>query len=197
MLTALKAHSKSKSKRCTLMNNLEVALQNIHANVLLDSHNVKPEWDVFCEQYEPLFNKVNQNKPNTSATHHLLGVLTKAHIEAQTLIHTHQESMSNMEKVLKDNLGEEHASRFENQSQKQLIFVTHLWLYLQGYLQMDFSLANDHAEQTAKTITQISGLDSNTLRTEFLGSYYQGIELSPIEKKRHPILDWLKSFFNS
>lgn len=178
------------------MTNLEQVLKEIHADSVVDTHNLGTEWDSFCEQYAALFDKVRQSKPDSSVTHHLLGILTKAHIESQTLIQEHQNAIINMKQVFEENLGEQHAARIENQSQKQLVFVTHLWLYLQGYLQMDFSLANDHAEQTANLITQISGLDSHALRTDFLGSFYQGIEHSPVEAKTNPILAWFKSLFH-
>ncbi|UUM32951.1 hypothetical protein [Vibrio japonicus] len=179
------------------MNKLETALKDIKADCLLNHADAQKQWDVFCEQYVTLFEKVRLNKPDSDTTHHLLGILTKAHIEAQTLIQHHQESLGKMEQVFKDTLGEEHASRFENQSQKQLIFVTHLWLYIQGYLYMDFSLANDHAEQTAKILSPMSAQQPEALRSEFLGSFYQGIDNSPIEKTTHPILGWLKSLFKS
>lgn len=177
------------------MNELDSALKEIKADCLVNHTDAQKQWDVFCEQYVTLFEKVRLNKPDSDITHHLLGILTKAHIEAQTLIQNHQESIDTMERVFKDNLGEKHASRIENQSQKQLIFVTHLWLYIQGYLQMDFSLANDHAELTARTLSHMSEPQTDALRTAFLGSYYQGIERSPIEKNVHPLLTWFKSIF--
>ncbi|NMT19539.1 hypothetical protein HKA99_34870, partial [Vibrio parahaemolyticus] len=76
---------------------------------------------------------------------HLLGLLTKSHIEASANYEQNAHSTQRMQQVLTDSLGNEHADKFTNQSAEDLILVTHLWLYTQGYLNMDFSLAHDHA----------------------------------------------------
>ncbi|KHT51517.1 hypothetical protein [Vibrio sinaloensis] len=167
------------------MSELDKSLREINADVLLKSPQQERQWQLFCEQHERLFVQVSKKKPDVDFTHHLLGILTKAHIETQATIENHKQAIQAMQQTMSSHLGDEEAKKFNNQSLLQLEFVTHMWLYLQGYLKMDFSLANDHAEQTALTITAVTPRDSHDLRTEFLESFYLGDQHSPLVQKRH------------
>tara|TARA_Y100001956_G_scaffold82645_1_gene104516 strand:+ start:2070 stop:2624 length:555 start_codon:yes stop_codon:yes gene_type:complete len=178
------------------MTKLESALKEIGADCLQMTPQQTSQWLVFCEQYDNLFTQVCDKKPDVVFTHHLLGLLTKAHIESQATVESHKQAIQTMQETFAQHLSPEQASKFENQSLLKLELVTHLWLYLQGYLKMDFSLANDHAEQTALTITDITSQDSQILRTHFLQSYYAGEERSPIKRSASPLFSWLKSLFN-
>ncbi len=178
-----------------MSNALDLALKAIKADLLLESQPFETQWDLFCEQYEPLFKHVTSSKPQNAPTHHLLGILTKAHIDSQSMLQTHLNSVKKMEQVFEENLGKEKAGLFENQSLAGLVFVTHLWLYLQGYLKMDFSLANDHAQQTSVTVHSLTEHDTNALRTEFMASFYLGNQHSPIIQSANPVVKWLRSLF--
>ncbi len=129
-----------------------------------------------------LFDRVCENKPATEPTLHLLGLLTKSHIEASALYEQHAEATLQMHHALSDTVGDEHASKFINQSAEELTLITHLWLYIQGYLNMDFSLAHDHAEQTQTTLQRelvIKRIDVNAFRSELMRSFYLGREANP------------------
>lgn len=109
-------------------------------------------------------------------------LLTKSHIEASALYEQHATSTHHMQQVLSDTLGEEHAEKFTNQSAEDLVLVTHLWLYTQGYLNMDFSLAHDHAEQTQNILQHelvIKRMDLDAFRTDLMQSFYLGKEANP------------------
>ncbi|WP_159650591.1 hypothetical protein [Vibrio atypicus] len=181
------------------MNNLDSALKEIKADSLLSAFvfDGQAQWGAFCEEHNALFERVSQNKPETAATYHLLGLLTKAHINAQTALEQQKESLEAMQKALSDNLGQQNAQRFENNTLSKLLFITHLWLYLQGYMKMDFSLANDHAEQTAKVISTLTGQDIQVLRVSLVESFYKGDEHSIIVRTTNPVLAWIKSLFQS
>ena len=155
-----------------------------------------PQWEQFYQANNGLFTKVQKAKPNRLASHHLLGLLTKAHIEALSQVETHHSSVKAMKQAFKQELGEEHAANFHYSDGEQLIFVTHLWLYLQGYLAMDFSLANDHAEQTATAIAKLNGGDSQVLRTSFMASFYQAKTRSNGTKSGNRIVDWVKKLLH-
>lgn len=136
----------------------------------------------WLKEQSQLFTKVCENKPATAPTLHLLGLLTKSHIEASANYEQHAHSAQQMQQVLTDSLGDEHADKFTNQSVEDLILITHLWLYTQGYLNMDFSLAHDHAEQTQNTLQHelvVKRMDVDAFRTELMQSFYLGREASP------------------
>ena len=76
--------------------------------------------------------------------------------------------------------------------------VTHLWLYTQGYLNMDFSLAHDHAEQTQNTLQHelvIKRMDLDAFRTDLMQSFYMGKEVNPAKKQG--LFSWVKRLFSS
>ncbi|CAH1544390.1 conserved hypothetical protein [Vibrio rotiferianus] len=152
----------------------------------------------WTKEQAPLFIKVCENKPDTAPALHLLGLLTKSHIEASALYEQHSTSAHHMQQVLNDTLGEEHAEKFTNQSAENLVLVTHLWLYTQGYLNMDFSLAHDHAEQTQNTLQHelvIKRMDLDAFRTDLMQSFYMGKEANPAKKQG--LFSWVKRLFSS
>ena len=56
----------------------------------------------------------------------------------------------------------------------QTLLMDFDWLYVKGYLGMDYSLANDHALQTAEAMSRLKGQSADELRTKFNQSYYLG-----------------------
>lgn len=131
-----------------------------------------------------LFSKVCENKPDTAPALHLLGLLTKSHIEASSSYEQSANAIQQMQETLSETIGDEHASKFTNQAAEDLILITHLWLYTQGYLNMDFSLAHDHAQQTQTTLQHelaIKRIDKNSFRSELMQSFYLGREANPIK----------------
>lgn len=165
------------------MNKLSEWLSTTHASQLEIVQHKASVYELFCQQHTPLFDQVLKAKPNTAAEHHLLGVLTKAHIEVSCQVDAQRESAAAMYDVLQAGLGDDHRHKFEEQGMAQLQLVTHLWLYMQGYLKMDFSLANDHAFSTAQLVNSITKDDIQALRTLYLESYYQGDLHSPLKRK--------------
>lgn len=150
-------------------------------------------WLQFCDDHSPLFEKAQRNNPDKPVSHHLLGILTKAHIEASSYVEANATSMQAMQQAFIDNLGSEHADKFAEQGIERLILATHLWLYLQGYLKLDFSLANDHAHKSAELISSVNQHDIQALRTQFLESYYLGMQRSPVtSSSRFNPFTWLK-----
>ncbi|MBU2897418.1 hypothetical protein KO511_12005 [Vibrio hepatarius] len=147
------------------------------------------------QQHSVLFTNVKQNKPNIADESHLLGILTKAHIECLSSVELNQTAVKTMWQTLNKTLGTEYAKSLEYQDFHILMLVTHVWLYVQGYLNMDFSLANDHADATAKTIAKLSHSDIHEIRTQFLASFYLGNKSSPIASNRYSIWNWLKNNF--
>jgi hypothetical protein len=155
-----------------------------------EHQTAKQRW---LDEQNALFTRVCENKPATPPALHLLGLLTKSHIEASALYEQHAHTTHQMQIALSESVGDEHASKFTNQSAEDLILITHLWLYTQGYLNMDFSLAHDHAQQTQTTLQHelvIKRIDVDAFRTELMRSFYLGRNANPI--KSGGLLGWLK-----
>lgn len=176
------------------MTNLEQALADCHMVELPFVQDNPALWQALCGQNSTLFDNACRNKPDTLPTHHLLGLLTKAHIESSTKLGDSDQARDAMTQVFQETLGEAHANKFVDQTQKEFMLVTHCWLYLQGYLNMDFGLANDHAENSATLLGQLKTNDNHQLRTEFVKSYYLGKQHSPSKETQTWLSKLLKVF---
>ncbi|MFW7524979.1 hypothetical protein ACODM8_12655 [Vibrio ostreicida] len=177
------------------MTDIHQAFSDINIDSLDVIHDKPQLWQHILNQNEDLYKKVKHSKPDKRPETILLGILTKAHIECVAQIEAHQSSVIAMRQALNDNLGHDHTQRFDYQDEHMLTLVTHLWLYLQGYLRMDFSLANDHAEHSARWLCHLGHLDDQSLRTQFLRSYYKGDENAPPITGSNPVFQWIKQRF--
>ena len=131
----------------------------------------------FIEHNQALFDHACTNKPQNSPRQTLLGLLTKAHIDASYGVESNKDTSYAMQKVFENTVGTENSQKFQNSHIKYLVFVTHLWLFVQGRMGMDFSLANDHATATSKLILSIQPGDVEAQRTGFMASFYDGYSL--------------------
>lgn len=177
------------------MSNLTQALADIGATDLDIFDTDSAEWLAFCQSNETLFERVQTTKPENAITHHLLGVLTKAHIESLSRVEAQRKSVQAMNQAIDQNIGNQHNSNFRYQEGEQLLLITHVWLYLQGYLGMDFSLANDHAEMTAAVLIAAQGGDQAIIRSHLMSSFYHGKSQTERKHQSHSIVLWFKSLF--
>ena len=82
------------------MTDLEQAFTAISAESL-DAVKEHPKlWQQLLQQQSALFDKVKQNKPNSADESHLLGIMTKAHIECLSRVETNREAVQAMWKAL-------------------------------------------------------------------------------------------------
>ncbi|HAS6347012.1 TPA: hypothetical protein I7241_03430 [Vibrio vulnificus] len=128
----------------------------------------------FCDAQNALFMRVRENKPETSVALLLLGVLTKAHIEALAQFTTSKESRHSMRDVFDKSVGEAFSDKFHDVDLHDLLMVSTLWAFVQGRLNMDFSLANDHAAESAMQLAPFLGTTPDVVRTELMHAFYQG-----------------------
>ena len=159
-------------------------------SAISQNKNVQDHW---ITTQSPLFQKVCENKPHIDAKLHLLGLLTKSHIETSAQYEQSASPSQKMQQVLSETLGDQYAIKFNNQVSQELILVTHLWLYTQGYLHMDDTLAYEHALQSQKLLGPellFQKIDTDELLNQFIQSYQMGKQANP--KKVSGILHWLK-----
>ncbi|NLS14573.1 hypothetical protein HGP28_17060 [Vibrio sp. SM6] len=160
------------------MNILESQLCHIGADRLSIVTDYPDAYHLFCSRESQLYANTCERKPETSPRLHLLGILTKTHLELSCMVETHLDSRRELKRALTQSIAQHH-NKFHDVQLEELALITHLWLYVQGYLHMDFSLANDHAAKCASLIAQICNLDQHQQRTNFMASFYHGQHAAP------------------
>ena len=125
----------------------------------------------------------------------LLGLLTKSHIEAVSKLEPQIKAISAMNDVFAGTVGENSAHKIEADSVIELSLITKLWLMVQGYLNMDFSLANDHAKQTSDVLAKVLHAESEQIRSDLLASYYHGKDKRKVDTPSgqwpKKLLEWI------
>ncbi|MGC9401157.1 hypothetical protein ACP43V_01820 [Vibrio genomosp. F10 str. 9ZC157] len=133
-------------------------------------------WTQWLDAQTPLFSQVLINKPDREPILLLLGLLTKSHIEHCSTLADNRQAIIAMLDAIEGSVGHKYSDSFQQQDLISLQLITHAWLYVQGSLNMDFSLANDHALSTTTQVSSITQQDIHELRTQYLESYYKGKE---------------------
>ncbi|MEZ8054666.1 MULTISPECIES: hypothetical protein [Vibrio] len=150
----------------------------------------------FIDENHALFRHACENKPDNSARQTLLGLLTKVHIDASYRFESNKEANEAMQNVFDNTVGTEHSDKFQNSNAQQLKLITHLWLFVQGRLGMDYSLANDHAAVAATLLSRISRSSDDEIRVEFMASFYDGLNIYQAENKPSGFVHYFKRLFN-
>ncbi|MEZ8291708.1 hypothetical protein AB4516_08070 [Vibrio sp. 10N.222.54.F12] len=150
----------------------------------------------FIDENHALFRHACENKPDNSARQTLLGLLTKVHIDASYRFESNKEANEAMQNVFDTTVGTEHSDKFQNSNAQQLQLITHLWLFVQGRLGMDYSLANDHAAVAASLLSRVSKNTDDEIRVEFMASFYDGLNLYQAENKPSSFVHYFKRLFN-
>jgi hypothetical protein len=154
------------------------------------------ELSSFIDENHALFKHACENKPDNSARQTLLGLLTKVHIDASYRFESNKEANEAMQNVFDNTVGTEHSDKFQNSNAQQLKLITHLWLFIQGRLGMDYSLANDHAAVAATLLSRISRSSDDEIRVEFMASFYDGLNIYQAENKPSGFVHHFKRLFN-
>ncbi|MFA0312341.1 hypothetical protein BH581_14250 [Vibrio splendidus] len=150
----------------------------------------------FTVENRALFKHACENKPDNSVRQTLLGLLTKVHIDVSYRFESNKEANEAMQSVFDSTVGSEYGDKFQNSNAQQLKLVTHLWLFIQGRLGMDYSLANDHAAVAATLLSRISRSSDDDIRVEFMASFYDGLNLYQAENKPSGFVHHFKRLFN-
>ncbi|WP_164684157.1 hypothetical protein [Vibrio maerlii] len=147
------------------------------------------QYEQLIAQNNTFYQRVVENQADKSASYLLLGLFTKLHIESIQTLNTHLESIRAMKSAIKNGVGDEHANKFELTGSNHLAMITQAWLYIQGYRGMDFSLANDHALESAELLSKIELTEVDDIRVSLVKYYYLGQEAQP---KSHDSSLWSK-----
>ena len=174
------------------MSPLETHLRslNVEQIAVIASHSTR--FSELCARENALFEHAKANKPETPDLGIVLGLFTKLNIESLTSLDAHSDQIHTMQQSFEDELGKDQAQIFKLPVLDELILITHVWLYVQGCLGMDYSLANDHAAQTSQVISQFSENGIDEQRVAFTESYYLGVRY--FEANRPPATGWKRWF---
>lgn len=150
------------------------------------------------EQQATFFETICKQSPEKEPTLLLLGLLTKLQIEATAKLEPQADTIGAMQNVFTENLGQSQANKLSADSVIELSLVTKIWLMVQGYLNMDFSLANDYADSASTLLAKaLHSHDTNEIRTELLASFYHGKDKrkgdEPSIQWSNKILGWFSS----
>ncbi|MEI8593205.1 hypothetical protein [Photobacterium sp. Hal280] len=135
--------------------------------------------DALLSHLDTEFAALQQQRPNSQGDDLLLGLMTKTHLSALEQLQSTDSQSHAMRTLFVQQLGEEHAARFDNQHHGYFMLVTRLWMLVLGYLQIDLSYAADHAQSSASLLfpddsTGPSHSRAEQLRRRFMQAYYQG-----------------------
>jgi len=140
------------------------------------------------EHQATFFEAICEQKPNKDPNLLLLGLLTKLQIDATTKLEPQADKIGAMQNVFIKTLGQSQTEKISADSVIELSLVTKIWLMVQGYLNMDFSLANDYALNTAALLARALHCHNiDEIRTELLASFYHGQRK---RKNDEPPIQW-------
>ncbi|MGF1693249.1 hypothetical protein [Photobacterium kagoshimensis] len=163
------------------------------------SHIEQKELIAFINQHHHFYDSVCLQKSDKDPIDLLLGLMTKIQQETAKGYQDKQQAIENMQQVFTDTVGEQQ-NRFVATDSHRLALETRLWLLVQGYCNIDFSYANEQAEQVASLLTVSLTQPQHALRSELLAAYYAG-KSSKEEKSpthRHlSIFQKIRSFFQA
>ncbi|GEM81406.1 hypothetical protein [Vibrio superstes] len=125
-----------------------------------------------CEKLSPLFERSKLKHTEHSDLKLLLGVFTLHHERLLHQLRSQQKSLLAMQQVIDESLESQHAKAFKSPLVLEFWLTMHLWLYVQGQLKMDYSLANDYASEAGELIASFSSLSADQLRCEWNESFY-------------------------
>lgn len=173
-------------------------LENMGLNALPLSQQELTLLEQFLSISSPFFDSVCLHRADKPTQDLVLGLLTQSHQQAFDAYQATEPKITELKAMFSDKVGAEHAKKFTALNQDELIVISLLWFMAQGFTGIDFSYANDHAEETAELIN-INQPDSSQekeikqLRTRFMQAYYIGIDCAHDKANPTPLFITIKS----
>ncbi|MDR9828634.1 hypothetical protein RCJ22_23900 [Vibrio sp. FNV 38] len=144
------------------------------------------------DNLQPIYDKTCLEKPELGQVERLVGLFSYYHHGLLQQFDQQQGSLKNVLDVFEQQLPLGDKPRFSAPIITQFWLATHLWLFVQGRMNLDYSLANDHAIEVSTRLSNVTKLDMDALRCELNKSYYQGIALYQRQNNLKPL--WKKWF---
>ncbi|GEA51885.1 hypothetical protein VIN01S_26890 [Vibrio inusitatus NBRC 102082] len=132
------------------------------------------QFDQLCEKLSPLFERSKLKHSQHTDLQLLLGLFTLHHEKLLHQLNAQQESLQAMQSVIDESLEGKHAAAFKSPLVMEFWVTMHLWLFVQGELGMDYSLANDYATEASQLLVSFTSVSADELRCEWNESFYKG-----------------------
>ncbi|MEJ2764685.1 hypothetical protein VV869_12080 [Photobacterium sp. MCCC 1A19761] len=146
------------------------------------------------------FAKVVQQKPDKPRHDLVLGLLTKCHQESLANFQATQATLSRVQSVFEETIGPTQALKFTTTSASDVRGYATLWFMAQGYTGIDFSYANDHANDIATLLAASAVVrenDPSVFRTGLMQAYYAGRQAAASKRQTGSgFLNQLKRLFS-
>lgn len=156
-------------------------LENMGLSALSFSEQEQALLEQFISVSSPFFDNVCQHRVDKPTHDLVLGLLTKSQQEAFDEYQATLPKITELKQMFSDQVGSEYAEKFKTLNQAEMTVISSLWFMVQGYTGIDFSYANDHAEEIAGLLSEykphssVTG-DAEHYRTRFMQAYYTGVD---------------------
>lgn len=132
--------------------------------------------DALCDKLMPLYKNSRAKFPEHTDLELLLGLMSVHHDRLLHQLRAQNEALVAMQEVIEQSLDRSHSRKFKAPVVIEFWLCMHLWLYLQGMLRLDYSLANDYASDAAAMLAPMTDKNQEQLRVEWNQTYYTGRE---------------------
>ncbi len=140
-------------------------------------------------QIEQRFTTTKQTLSNHNNADILLGVLTESWQLYQAQLRDHKDSIVAMKSTLDTHMGED---KYRNDMLLEWQCLSKIWLLVQGFCNIEYSLANDYANDVVSLSSEFNAFENEPYRRSLLSCYYLG-------KSQQPTVSWrekIKSLFS-
>ncbi|GAD80243.1 hypothetical protein [Vibrio ezurae] len=173
----------------TTMQSIGFAVPKDQAGIACDASHL----NALCERLLPLYQRSKTQYPQHTDQQLLLGLLTLHREKQLQQLRSQHSSLLAMQQVIDDSLENEHANCFKSPLIIDIWLSMHLWLFVQGQMKIDYSLACDYATETSDLLVPFLPLSANQLRSDWLKSYYEGKEtMQALSKQNRGIGYWVR-----
>jgi hypothetical protein len=123
----------------------------------------------------------------------LLGIYGHRFEQCLSELSAQSESLTAMHDVLNESLPSKHADKFVNQSALDTEITSRIYLFIQGRMKLDYSLANEFSQRAASELAHFTTQSEDEIRVMLNQSYYVGVDA---RNKQSKMLRWFEKWFN-
>ena len=155
----------------------------------------------FVDFRSDFFLNVCQQKADKPQQDLALGLFTHSFQQVLDEFQATQSKITEMDTLFQQHVGEQHAKKFHTMNALEVKAIAMIWFLCQGFNGIDFSYANDHATEISQQLASNSNTCDNakaeSLRQQFMQSYYIGVDQAHNMKPKESLLLTLQNAVKS